>query len=276
MTLEKGDDAQNERRKNLLLKVAKVAVKMGQFHLATKKFTQAGDKIRAMKSLLRSGDTDRIIFFAQVSRSREIFVLAANYLQSLDWHNDPEVMKSIIQFYSKARAYDRLAAFYEACAQLEVDEYRDYAKAMGALKEAKKCIARAALPDSERRVEQLQQRIALVDRFVQARKLVREDPQEMVRICQELLDMPDIEAAVRAGDVFAALVELFVARGEWQQAYRTIERMQQRRIELAPYLEQELINNVYAQVGVAPPGAAEQDSGVVDEEEVVDDGDELM
>ncbi len=42
---------------------------------------QAGDKLRAMKSLLRSGDTEKIIFFAGVSRQRDIYILAANYLQ---------------------------------------------------------------------------------------------------------------------------------------------------------------------------------------------------
>ena len=42
---------------------------------------QAGDKLRAMKSLLRSGDTEKIIFFAGVSRNRDIYILAANYLQ---------------------------------------------------------------------------------------------------------------------------------------------------------------------------------------------------
>lgn len=56
--------------------------------------------------------------------------MAANYLQTLDWHADPEVLKNITTFYTKAQAYDSLAAFYEACAQIEIDEYRDYEKAL--------------------------------------------------------------------------------------------------------------------------------------------------
>ena len=71
-----------------------------------------------MKSLLKSGDTEKIIFFAGVSRQREIYIMAANYLQSLDWRQDPEVMKSIISFYTKGRALDSLATFYDACAQV--------------------------------------------------------------------------------------------------------------------------------------------------------------
>jgi intraflagellar transport protein 140 len=29
--------------------------------------------------------------------------MAANYLQTLDWHADPEIMKNIISFYTKAQ-----------------------------------------------------------------------------------------------------------------------------------------------------------------------------
>jgi intraflagellar transport protein 140 len=61
---------------------------------------------------------------------REIYLMAANYLQTLDWHSDPEVMASITTFYKKAAAHDHLSAFFEACAQIEVDEYRDYDKGL--------------------------------------------------------------------------------------------------------------------------------------------------
>lgn len=90
----------------------------GSYHLATKKFTQAGNKIKAMKSLLKSGDTEKITFFAGVSRQREIYIMAANYLQSLDWRKDSDVMKNIITFYTKGRALDLLSGFYVACAQV--------------------------------------------------------------------------------------------------------------------------------------------------------------
>ena len=71
-----------------------------------------------MRALLKSGDTEKIVFFAGVSRQKEIYVMAANYLQSLDWQKDPEVMKTIISFYTKGRALDLLAGFYDACAQV--------------------------------------------------------------------------------------------------------------------------------------------------------------
>ena len=97
--------------------------------MACKKYTQAGDKVKAMKCLLKSGDTSKICYFAGVSRNRDIYILAANYLQALDWKADPEIVKSIVQFYSKAKALEQVSAFFDACAQVEIDDYRDYEKA---------------------------------------------------------------------------------------------------------------------------------------------------
>lgn len=48
----------------LLRLVAKCCKRQGAYHLATKKYTQAKDKLKAMKVLLKSGDTEKIIFFA--------------------------------------------------------------------------------------------------------------------------------------------------------------------------------------------------------------------
>jgi hypothetical protein len=85
-------------------------------------------------------------------------VLAGNYLQTLDWHGDANIMKIIVQvfpqeqvqfeyflpsnselsstkkvlfffqMYTKAGDMESLASFYEACAQIEIDEFRDYEK----------------------------------------------------------------------------------------------------------------------------------------------------
>lgn len=71
-----------------------------------------------MKALLKSGDTDKIIFLAGVSREKEVYVMAANYLQALDWRSNPQLLNTIIQFYSKARAHLALANFYMACANV--------------------------------------------------------------------------------------------------------------------------------------------------------------
>lgn len=54
-----------------------------------------------------------------------------------------EIMKAIITFYTKAKAVEQLAGFFESCAQVEVDEYRDYDKALGAYQEAVKHLSQS-------------------------------------------------------------------------------------------------------------------------------------
>ena len=60
-----------------------------------------------------------------------------------------------------------------ACFQVEIDEYQNYDKALGALTEAYKCMAKAKTKnptDQEEKVAYLKQRIGFLKKFVQARR----------------------------------------------------------------------------------------------------------
>jgi hypothetical protein len=62
----------------------------------------------------------------------------------------------------------------------------------------------------------------------------QDDPNEMVKIAHQLVEQPDVEAAVRVGDVFALLIEFYHSQGNMQQAYVLIEKMRERKIILNP------------------------------------------
>jgi hypothetical protein len=51
-----------------------------------------------------------------------------------------------------------------------------------------------------------EQRIALIERFVRARKAAQKDPVTMVELCVGLLKEPLLEDAIRSGDCLAMLV----------------------------------------------------------------------
>ncbi|XP_072382747.1 intraflagellar transport protein 140 homolog isoform X1 [Diabrotica undecimpunctata] len=219
------DLVDEDTRETVLETLAESLMVQGNYHLATKKFTQAGDKIKAMKALLKSGDTDKIIFFAGVSRQREIYIMAANYLQSVDWQNHPEILKNIITFYSKGKALDLLANFYVACAQVEIDEFQNYEKAYGALTEASRCLQKITEPRDPKQMQRaadiVQQRITLVKRFVDIRKLFeRGDGQTAITQCQQLLMTAgnDLEVAVRRGDVYSSMIQYLVKSGNYSEA----------------------------------------------------------
>lgn len=72
-----------ERDESMLKAVAHVCRKQGTYKLACKMFTQAGDRINAIKSLLSTGDVQNIITYANASRSKDVYILTANHLQKL-------------------------------------------------------------------------------------------------------------------------------------------------------------------------------------------------
>ncbi|XP_013795392.1 intraflagellar transport protein 140 homolog [Apteryx mantelli] len=256
MTISKDSkDLSEESRRELLEQIADCCMRQGNYHMATKKYTQAGNKLKAMRALLKSGDTEKIVFFAGVSRQREIYIMAANYLQSLDWRKDPEIMKNIISFYTKGRALDLLAGFYDACAQVEIDEYQNYEKAQGALTEAYKCLSKAKTRsplEQESKVALLQSKMALIKRFIHARRIHSEDPKESVRQCEQLLDEQDLDNTIRRGDVLGFLVEHYLQVEEFHMAYRYLEEMRKRipGVNLTYYVTQQTIEAVHRGAGI--------------------------
>lgn len=256
MTVSKDSkDLSEESRRQLLEQIANCCMRQGSYHLATKKYTQAGNKLKAMRALLKSGDTEKIVFFAGVSRQKEIYIMAANYLQALDWRKEPEIMRNIISFYTKGRALDLLAGFYDACAQVEIDEYQNYDKAHGALTEAYKCLSKAKAKsplDQETKLAQLQSKMTLVKRFIQARRTYAEDPKEAVRQCELLLEEPELDSTVRIGDVCGFLVQHFLQAEDFQTAYRYLEEMRKRvpPANISYYVSQRTVDAVHQGLGL--------------------------
>ncbi|KAG8009125.1 hypothetical protein GBF38_011739 [Nibea albiflora] len=274
MTVTDSKDLSEEARKELLERIADCCMRQGNYHLATKKYTQAGNKLKAMRALLKSGDTEKIVFFANVSRQKELFIMAANYLQSLDWRKDPEILKTIIGFYTKGRAPDLLAGFYEACAQVEIDDYQNYEKALDALTEALKCISKAkdSSGQQEARLADMQHKITLIKKFVYARRLYAENAGEAVRLCEALLEEPELDPAVRIGDAFGFLVEHHCQQGNFQEAYRKLEELQ----KLLPsqniryYISQASLESLQKEMGL-PMDRSDRRHNVKEEDEVEED-----
>ncbi|NXS30109.1 IF140 protein, partial [Pomatostomus ruficeps] len=283
MTVSKeSQDLSEESRRELLEQIANCCMRQGNYHMATKKYTQAGNKLKAMRALLKSGDTEKIIFFAGVSKQREIYIMAANYLQSLDWRKDAKIIANIISFYTKGGALDLLAGFYDACAQVEIDEYQNYEKAHRALTEAYKCLskAKARSPvEQESKLGHLQSRMSLMKRFIHAQRVYSEDTEEAVRQCELLLAEQDFDDAIRHGDVLGFLVQHYAQVEEFHTAYRYLEEMQRRipASNLSYYVSPETMEAVHQGVGVpmrralAPVHTAHGSTDNREEKEVADE-----
>lgn len=223
------DDGNEATRARILVALGDILQQQGDYHTATKKFTQAGDKIRAMKSLLKSGDTDKIVFFAGMSRQKEVYIMAANYLQSLNWQADGKVLKNIIQFYTKGHAFDLLANFYANCAQVEIDEFHDYEKAIKALQEATRCVAKittAATAHQHQRVaENLQNACTEVGKVLEIQDaLERGDYSNVIAVCRSMLSIAE-RPPVRAIHLQAILIEALIRTRQYAEALECLRQL---------------------------------------------------
>ncbi|XP_074602669.1 intraflagellar transport protein rempA [Brevipalpus obovatus] len=93
--------------RSLLEVLANTALKQGQYFVAAKLFNSIDDRLNSLKSLIRTGDTDKIIQYANIARDKSVFRVAANYLQTINYSDD----KLIAKFYQKAGAKDELQRF---------------------------------------------------------------------------------------------------------------------------------------------------------------------
>lgn len=225
LTPTKDDDVTEERKIEILEKVGDLLQIQGDYHLAAKKFTQAGNKTKAMKSLLKSGDTEKIVFFAGMTRQKEIYVMAGNYLQSLDWQNNPRILKNIISFYTKGQAFDLLANFYRVSAQVEIEDFRDYIKALKALQEAAKCLVKISPNHSA--LETLKKSILSVKRMIELQELAERHEFSSVNVgCKHLLTLSQDQLTPASySDILALLIESQISLKQFTEALTSLKEL---------------------------------------------------
>ncbi|KAI8842111.1 hypothetical protein BC829DRAFT_402002 [Chytridium lagenaria] len=219
-------------------RIAELALNQKSYFLACKKFAQ---KIKAMRALLKSADIERIIFFANVSgpKDKEIFVMAANFLQTLDWRRNPQIMKAIVLFYSKAKSYESF--LFLRC-------YQNYEKALGALKESSKCLLKIQDFQMKEKHKMQEDKIQLIETFLTAKRQSRVEPKEMLKTCELLLSNEQLETIIRVGDVFGLMIETYYAAGDLDRASSLIHEMKRRvsASNLEYYIEPDILTRLGA------------------------------
>ncbi|ORC92553.1 intraflagellar transport 140 [Trypanosoma theileri] len=262
-------DLTADQRTALLRQIAGIAKDQGNWNLACKKYTQLGERVKAMKMLMRGGDVNKVIFFANHSRNAEIFTLAGNFLQSQNWNTDPNIHKHIVLFYTKAKAFTHLISFTDAYAQMQIDENRNYYEAWRAIDDCLHVLDRNrdglhVDPNLAAREEALRTRRELVGLVVKAVKLLADtatdssQAKELIAVCSDLIkrsrpnhqDHDTLAAAIRIGDVFALLVRYYYENAQSaKDALRVVESMVKHSVEPQFFVERDLLEAVCAANG---------------------------
>jgi intraflagellar transport protein 140 len=76
------DKVKQAERREILLRIAKLVKRQGNFKFGAKVYTMANEKMKGLKCLLKSSDTKAVIGFAQNARQPEVYVLAGNFLRN--------------------------------------------------------------------------------------------------------------------------------------------------------------------------------------------------
>jgi intraflagellar transport protein 140 len=107
--IEKIEKITQNRGENATLttSLAEMALRQGRYVMAAKLFNSVGDRVASLKALIREGNTEKIISYANIARDKAVFKIAANFLQTVSFQD-----KSVISnFYRKAGAREELERF---------------------------------------------------------------------------------------------------------------------------------------------------------------------
>ena len=286
-----GNNISAIEKKSHTLDLAKLSKRQGQYHLACKLYAKAGERSKAMRCLLKTGDPEKVIFFANVSRDRDAYIMAGNFLQTLDFkrneasddtgdgtHADSKksYTSNVINFYTKAKAFAHLAGFHESNAEREIDEFRDYDKALVGLKQAlnarQKESAKAEDGDASatNRVHALEQAIGHVSKFCELRVSLTKDSKKTTKAIVALAD--EVEQAdsqrkksagsystpappsVRVGDLFAMLVEhAYGVQKDAESAIGYLLKMNERGVNISQCVDDVLLQDIERDAGRQVP-----------------------
>lgn len=236
--------------KNIAEKLSLLCERQGQYQYASKIYVKLKDFISAIKSLIRAGDTERVIKLAKVMKKREAYILAANYLISLSPKYEDNTYNTIVHMYQKADAIDKLYRFYESYAYNLIDDYQNYDLAEVVLEKSYATLLEAKdVKNKDKILSSLGAKLKLLSSFVTARKCIAENTNESISICVKLLKTSGIEDIIRPDDIYIVLVRTYVVKNNFKAAYKILEDMSSNGSDISTLIDEETRDRIYQAVG---------------------------
>ena len=241
--------SENTSEPEIIQQFALLCEQQNEFSIAAQLFIKLKDYLSAIKSLIRSGDTNKVIKLANHMKKKEIYILSANYLQTLNPKENDEIFKNIILFYNKSNSLDKLARFYESTARIEIDEYQNYIKGLEFIKKAIDLLHKSDdFKNKNIILNSLQIKFNLITLYIRATELIESDPKKSIIICVELLKSKEIETCLRSDDVYIIMVQCYVVLGNFKNAFKILNDLNESGTDLTYYLNLNEIQKIYKEV----------------------------
>ncbi|CAG2158032.1 unnamed protein product [Oppiella nova] len=85
-----------DQKQSLMLALADMALQQGNCLVAAKLYSNQGLRTNAIKALIRTGQTDKVISYANIARDKSVYKIAANYLKTMDF-SDQTVIDNFLK-----------------------------------------------------------------------------------------------------------------------------------------------------------------------------------
>merc|ERR1712159_528441 len=122
------------------------------------------------------------------------------------------------------------------------------------MKEAMRQLEKSSAEGKEVKLTMMRKRVGIIEKFVQAiEALNNNDSNTAMSICDTLVDTQGVEEAIRLGDVFAQLIEHYFYKNQFQDAYKYLEKMKKKNIIVTPYLDPQIVEDIYKHMGIQVP-----------------------
>ena len=244
--LEKERD--NKTKQELTSRLAKLLMTQGDFEMAHDIYVKMGNLKKAMKCYIKMGDKNKVIQFAHICRNPELFILAANFLQNLEW--TPDVIKIIVSFFNKAKAYYNLSQFYTVLGVSEISEKKNFKTGEEYLKEALKAVMKVRENDDKKnnKIDEIKKKLSFIEYLNDMNaRLQGGDAAGALNRCNELLKISGRDDILSDKDIYGFMFKIHYFQKDYQNAFIVLEqcRINQKMTNIVPVnLIQDVLNNV--------------------------------
>ena len=242
------NEKDNKTKQELTSRLAKLLMNQGDFEMAHDIYVKMGNLKKAMKCYIKMGDKNKVIEFAHMCRNPELFILAANFLQNLDW--TPDVVKIIVSFFNKAKAYYNLCQFYIVLGVSEINEKKNFKKGEEYLRDALKTVMKVRENDDKKnnKIEEIKKKLGFIESLNDMNeKLQNGNAAGALEKCNELLRFDGRDDILGDKDIYGFMFKIHYFQKDYQNAFLVLEqcRVNQKLTNIVPVnLIQEVLTNV--------------------------------